>query len=77
LKDKLIALLEVRKIISLGIAGLFIALSFMGKIDPKLIEYVVTSVIAYYFAKATALDVPVQATAPKVVLPAPDPTKSL
>lgn len=56
--QKLKALLEVRKLISLGITILFIVLALQGRIDPKLIEYVVTTVIAFYFAKSTALDTP-------------------
>lgn len=59
MKEALISLLEVRKLISLGIASLFIALALMGKLDTKLVEYVTTTVIAFYFAKSTALDVPV------------------
>lgn len=55
---QLIYLLEVRKMISLGIAGLFMALALMGRVDPKLVEYVVISVISFYFAKSTALDSP-------------------
>lgn len=51
-------LIEVRKLISLGIAILFIVLALLGKIDTKLVEYVVTTVIAFYFAKSTALDTP-------------------
>lgn len=58
---KLVSLLEVRKLISLGIAIMFIFLACVGRIDAKLIEYVVISVISFYFAKSTALDVPKQA----------------
>jgi len=53
---KLTNLLEVRKIISLGVTILFIILALCGAIDSKLVEYVVTTVIAFYFAKSTALD---------------------
>lgn len=56
--DKLRQLLEVRKIIALSITLLFIILAVMGKIESKLIEYVVVSVISFYFAKSTALDTP-------------------
>ena len=45
---------------------MFIILAFMGRIDAKLVEYVVISVISFYFAKSTALDVPVQAVIPDV-----------
>ncbi|GAB6153746.1 hypothetical protein JCM17380_24960 [Desulfosporosinus burensis] len=57
---KLMNLIEVRKIIALAITALFIALALMGRIDMKLVEYVVTTVIAFYFAKSTALDTPKQ-----------------
>lgn len=50
--------MEVRKIIALSVTGLFIALALFGKMDTKLVEYVVTTVIAFYFAKSTALDSP-------------------
>lgn len=56
--NKLIALIEVRKMISLAVTLLFIVLAVMGKIESKLVEYVVISVISYYFAKSTALDAP-------------------
>ncbi|HID0815690.1 hypothetical protein [Clostridium botulinum] len=52
------ALMEVRKLIALSVTGLFIALALLGKMDTKLVEYVVTTVIAFYFAKSTALDSP-------------------
>ncbi|HIE5758964.1 TPA: hypothetical protein ACXNW8_001298 [Clostridium botulinum] len=50
--------MEVRKLIALSVTGLFIALALLGKMDTKLVEYVVTTVIAFYFAKSTALDSP-------------------
>ena len=53
---KLTDLLEVRKLIALGITVLFVILALCGAIDTKLVEYVVTTVIAFYFAKSTALD---------------------
>lgn len=56
--QRLSKLIEVRKLIALSITALFIALALMGKIDMKLVEYVVTTVIAFYFAKSTALDAP-------------------
>lgn len=56
--EKLKSLIEVRKLIALGITTMFIVLAFMGQIDGKLIEYVVVAVISYYFAKSTALDIP-------------------
>lgn len=59
---RLQTLIEVRKLIALSITALFIALALMGRIDMKLVEYVVTTVIAFYFAKSTALDIPKQPT---------------
>lgn len=56
--SKLADLIEVRKLISIAITVLFIVLAVMGRIDTKLVEYVVTTVIAFYFAKSTALDSP-------------------
>lgn len=56
--QQLKTLIEVRKLISLGITVLFMTLALQGKIDNKLVEYVVTTVIAFYFAKSTALDTP-------------------
>lgn len=58
MKKKLEALIEVRKLIALGAMLLFIVLAFMGVIEPKLIEYVIVTVISFYFAKSTALDKP-------------------
>lgn len=56
--DKLKKLIEVRKLIALSITLMFIILSFIGRTDAKLVEYVVIAVISFYFAKSTALDKP-------------------
>ena len=58
MKEKLKNLIEVRKIIALMVAVMFVVLSFLGVIESKLIEYVIISVISFYFAKSTALDKP-------------------
>jgi len=58
MKNKLSQLIEVRKIIALAIVCVFIVLAVTGSLDEKLIEYVIVSVITYYFAKSTALDQP-------------------
>jgi len=58
MKAKLSQLIEVRKIIALAIVCVFIVLAVTGRLDEKLIEYVIVSVITYYFAKSTALDQP-------------------
>ena len=55
MKEKLQSLIGVRKIIALAITLLFIILAIMGKVDSKLVEYTVTSVISFYFGKSTAL----------------------
>lgn len=56
--DKFKELLEVRKIIALAVMVLFFILAILGKIDAKLIEYVIISIFSFYFGKSTALDVP-------------------
>lgn len=58
MKKKLEALIEVRKIIALWFAALFIYLSIMGKLSSDVIMGVVLMVIGYYFGKSTALDKP-------------------
>lgn len=55
---KVSALIEVRKIIALVVTWLFIYLAVKGRINSEFIEYVIVSVISYYFAKSTALDIP-------------------
>lgn len=58
MKEKLIALLEVRKIIALLVTILFIILSLLGKIASDKVFEIVLMVIAFYFGKSTALDNP-------------------
>lgn len=58
MKDKLAALIETRKIIAFAILIVFCYLSMSGKIDAKITEYVIVSVISFYFGKSTALDRP-------------------
>ncbi len=58
MKEKLTALLEVRKIIALLITILFVTLSITGAISADKAFEVVLMVIAFYFAKSTALDKP-------------------
>ncbi|MCT4686100.1 hypothetical protein [Vallitalea sp.] len=58
MKEKLTALLEVRKIIALLITILFVVLSLMGKISADKAFEIVLMVITFYFAKSTALDKP-------------------
>lgn len=52
MKNKLAALLEVRKLITFAIVGLFVALSLMGTIGTNTTENVIIMVITYYFAKS-------------------------
>ena len=52
MKTKLAALIEVRKLITFAIVGLFIALSLMGMIGTNTTENVIIMVITYYFAKS-------------------------
>ena len=56
--NKLIELLEVRKIMSLIIVGLFVILALKSKLDTQFIQTVIIAVISFYFGKATALDRP-------------------
>lgn len=58
MREKLIQLIEVRKIIAFLITGVFVVLSLSGKLDVEFIKNVVLMVIAFYFAKSTALDKP-------------------
>jgi uncharacterized protein involved in exopolysaccharide biosynthesis len=58
MKEKLTALLEVRKIIALLITILFVVLSLTGKISADKAFEIVLMVITFYFAKSTALDKP-------------------
>lgn len=58
MKEKLSALIEVRKIIALLITLLFIGLSITGSISSDKTFEVVLIVIAFYFGKSTALDKP-------------------
>ncbi|SOC12755.1 hypothetical protein SAMN05880501_10746 [Ureibacillus xyleni] len=56
MKSKLSALIEVRKIIAFIIVLLFTVLSLKDVLDTDFIQNVILTVIAFYFAKSTALD---------------------
>ena len=56
MKNKLAALIEVRKIIAFITVFLFVILSLKGILQVDFIQNVVLMVIAFYFAKSTALD---------------------
>ncbi len=58
MKEKLHALLEVRKIIALLVVLLFVVLSALGKIDAVKSYSIIIMVVAFYFGKSTALDKP-------------------
>lgn len=58
MKEKLSALIEVRKITALMIVLLFIVLSLMKVLEVNFIQTVIISVVSYYFGKSTALDAP-------------------
>ncbi|MCT4597818.1 MAG: hypothetical protein N4A50_08105 [Vallitalea sp.] len=58
MKEKLITLLEVRKIIALLVTILFVILSLLGEIASDKVFEIVLMVIAFYFGKSTALDNP-------------------
>lgn len=54
--DKLIGLIEVRRIIALITIIVFTILALKGELDSDFIKSIVTVVITFYFAKETALD---------------------
>lgn len=56
MKEKLSALIEIRKITTLLIVALFIILSLMKVLEVNFIQTVIISVVSYYFGKSTALD---------------------
>lgn len=58
MKEKLTALIEVRKIIAILVVILFIVLSITGSIDADKSYSVILMVVAFYFGKSTALDKP-------------------
>ena len=58
MKEKLSALLEVRKIIALVIVFVFVFLAVTGKLNSDKAFEIILMVITYYFAKSTALDMP-------------------
>lgn len=58
MKEKLISLLEVRKIIAILVVILFIVLSITGSVDADKSYSVILMVVAFYFGKSTALDKP-------------------
>lgn len=60
MKEKITALLEVRKIIALLVTILFFILAMMGSISADKAFEIVLMVITFYFAKSTALDKPQQ-----------------
>ena len=58
MKEKLIDLIEVRRIIALLVTVIFVVLAFLGKIENQFVENIILMVVTYYFAKETALDKP-------------------
>ncbi len=56
MKEKLSKLIEVRKIIAFVTIILFVILSLKGVLQTDFIQNVILTVIAFYFAKSTALD---------------------
>lgn len=53
MKQKLSALIEVRKLIALSVVLLFVVLSLMGTLETNFIQTVVISVISFYFGKTS------------------------
>lgn len=60
---KLNDLIEVRKLIALSFAALFIYLAATMIIAPEQSLTIILMVISYYFGKSTALDQPVKGAA--------------
>lgn len=58
MRRKIEALIEVRKLIALMFAALFVYLAITGKLEPAIVVNVILMVIGYYFGKSTALDKP-------------------
>ncbi|GLC89318.1 hypothetical protein [Lysinibacillus piscis] len=56
MKNKLVALIEVRKLVTLAFALLFIYLAVRAMVSADYIESIITMVIGYYFGRSTALD---------------------
>lgn len=58
MKKKIEALIEVRKIIALMFAGLFVYMAVTKTLNASDVLNIVLMVIGYYFGKSTALDKP-------------------
>lgn len=56
-KNKLLALLEVKKIIALLVIIVFCVLAILDKIDPTIFTNVVTLIVGYYFGQSTTRQV--------------------
>lgn len=56
MKNKITSLIEVRKLITLAFALLFIYLAVRSLISQDYVESIVTMVLGYYFGRSTALD---------------------
>lgn len=56
-KNKLLALLEVKKIIALLVIIVFCVLAIFDKVDPTIFTNVVTLIVGYYFGQSTTRQV--------------------
>lgn len=56
-KNKLLALLEVKKIIALLVIIVFCVLAILDKVDPTIFTNVVTLIVGYYFGQSTTRQV--------------------
>lgn len=56
MKNKLINLLEVRKLIALLTVLLFIILSLLGVLETNFIQTVIITVISFYFGKTSSIN---------------------
>lgn len=58
IKEVANSLCSVRKLIALGVTGVFCYLSIVGKISTNEFIPVFSMIIGYYFGKSTALELP-------------------
>lgn len=56
MKTKFTALIEVRKLITIAFALLFIYMAVCSMVSADYVESIITMVIGYYFGRSTALD---------------------
>lgn len=53
---KLIALIEVRKLMALITILLFSAMALLGRLEVSFVQSVIISIVSFYFGKTTSID---------------------